>query len=191
MVIHLVSSFRQWNGNFEFLEKIVETVHQNNGELARNWLDLVAAKVKNDTLIKENWKQVVQENIEAIARCDAVIVEASDYGFLDGFQMATALRYDKPILVVGRISLDDWAISGLKSESVIIEQYQNKEELEQLVVNFLSSDMVAAQPEVKTALGPQLYEAVRSAATRAGVSESQALRDLARAGLEATTTSGK
>jgi len=191
MVIHLVSSFREWNGNFEYLQKIVDTIHKNDGELARNWLELVSSKIKNGTITQENWKQVIEENAEAIARCDAVVVEASDYGFLDGFQMATALQLDKPILVVGRIALEDWAISGLKSESVIVERYETLEQLEQLVVDFMKKEIVALPPTVKTTLGPRLYDAVRNTALNRGVSEEQALRDLALAGLDGRHTDKK
>lgn len=136
MIVHLVSSLRRIEGNLEYLRSIIQTVHDNDSSIAYNWVERVNQKVIAG-LGEDNWESIIDQNIEALNRSDGLIIEATRYGFLDGFHTALALQKKKPTLIVSRHPLNERAMSGLHSPYLELHEYETEQQLVEIVSRFM------------------------------------------------------
>src|SRR5882672_1996582 len=104
MLIHLTGSAKNLEEDLEYLRVITETVHENEDNLARNWVEAAAHRVIRNTLSDEDvdWQHIIEANEQAVRDSDLLIVEASTGGFLLGYQANYALARHKPVLIVSR-----------------------------------------------------------------------------------------
>ena len=184
MIIHLSTSYRARNDeDLEYLNCIKETIHESGSVLARDWIELVSNKVNSDTLQDEDWVDVVNDNASATSRADICIIEATNYGFYDGFQLASALKTHTPVLVVGRNPLKNWIISGIDNPLITLEQYHDKAELKKIVSGFLReiSDMTLL---IQSNPGVRVAYAIKKMGELSHKTDGELLRDLAEDGLK-------
>lgn len=141
MIVHLVGSIRDPSLDMPHLKHIVDLIHDQGGVLGENWLD--AALVRHEQHLDfQDWTPFVQNNLESLRRSDIVIVDATHYAFSHGFQTAAAIDHSKPTLVISRQKLSDKLISGIASRFVTLRQYQDKNELDQIISKFIQVNTI-------------------------------------------------
>jgi hypothetical protein len=95
MIIQIIGNANDSAENLSFLHTIVETVHDNDVSIARDWIGRAQNRLSKGIVrdsTKNNWDGVHQEIEEAITRADIIIVEASNFDFKEGFYTSQALE---------------------------------------------------------------------------------------------------
>lgn len=141
MIVHLVGSLRNIDEDEFYLRRIIETIHDHGAVLAHEWPEAAVARF-NEGIQVTDWTPFVQKNLDALKSADLVIIDASYYTFAQGFQMAAALEYQKPVLVVSRNDLQYKYITGFTNSILSYKTYTNKVELSKLVTSFLKKNTV-------------------------------------------------
>lgn len=182
MIVHLTTTYtgHGLENSLPFLNKIKESIHEQGAVLARDWLGPVSYK-DLESQRHENWAEIVQGNLDAIDRCDVLIVEGTEYGFLDGYQVAYALQERKPVLFLMRSSIRNRAVSGLNNDLIIVKQYADASELKAIVVDFLSMNSVENTISIK--ISQPIYRYLRSNKKPKGQFDDEALIDLLKEGI--------
>lgn len=179
MIVHLTGSSRSIEADRPFLRTIVDTVHAEGHALARDWIEpAYRRQVKQD---EADWSAIFRDNIQAITRADVVIVEATSYGFSQGFQLATALQQKKPTLLLWRVgsAFPDHFGSGVSSEFLFNHSYTSKAELEDIVALFLEDNTLTTKDmRFNFFIDRQIYNYLRWASTKTGRTKSELLRSL-------------
>lgn len=184
MVVHIVSSYREHNEtDLRFLRCIKAAISSNESTLSRDWIDLVTNKVKNDTLFDEDWSSVIADNAESLRRSDVCIIEATNYGFYDGYQFSQALDLGLPVLIVGRINLKKWAVSGISSPQITLETYETEEQLSSIIGDFLKQQQ-NNRMEVSVAADSIVYSYIKDLGERSHKTDGELLADLAKDGIK-------
>jgi len=141
MIIHLAASLRNIDEDEHYLRRIIEVIHDHGAVLADEWLDAAITRLTEEISVAD-WTLFVQKTLDAIKSADMVIIDASNYTFGQGYQMAAALEYQKPVLVVSRDDLKYRYITGFTSSLLTYKTYTNETELIKLVASFLKKNIV-------------------------------------------------
>lgn len=179
MIIHLTGSSWQRTEDLEYLRKIISTIEENGGVLARDWVEPTFARNRAKTVEQINWEKVMRGNVDAISRADIVIVEATSYRFSQGYQVAVALQQKKPVLVLSRQPLDELSISGITNKLLTLAEYHNQDELQKAVAGFIKQNTVTTKDlRFNFFIDRQIYNYLRSVSFETGKNKSEVIRDL-------------
>lgn len=180
MIVHLSGSLHNLEEDLEYLQTIVNTIHDLDSTLAFNWIDPAVIQKKEHNQARD-WTSHVQHNLDAIKKADVVIVDASHYAFSHGFQTAAALEHNKPILVVSRDRLKHKYITGFTSHLLSYSQYTSKEELGKIVRSFLKKNVVHTKDlRFNMFLTREIVQYLDERSQESGVNRSEIIRDLIR-----------
>jgi hypothetical protein len=141
MLVHLVGSLRDLNSDAPQLKKMIDVIYDNEATLAFNWFDPALIRIK-EGLENPDWTSYVQHNIDALRRSDVVVIDATHYTFSHGFQMAAALEFEKPILVLSRDRLEYKYITGFTDPLLLYKTYTTEADLVRTLTNFLRKNTV-------------------------------------------------
>lgn len=141
MIVFIAGSLRNLEEDVAYLKRIIEVSHDHGATISYNWLDAAIARHENDVQIAD-WTPLVHNNLEALKRSDVVIIEASHYSFSQGFYMAAALEYKKPVLVVSRDRLHHKYITGFTDPLLVFAEYSSQNKLAQIVTSFIKRNTV-------------------------------------------------
>lgn len=139
MIIYFSANHRTLNKNLPVYRTIVEAIQKNGSSLASSWLE--AAVIRNERTDSEiPWKDIFYESQIGIQNATAAVVEASGASaFGNGYEVAYALAYGKPTLVlIAESEVRDSYASGLSHEALTIRKYQ-PENIEAIVKEFILS----------------------------------------------------
>lgn len=181
MLIHLVGS--QWDilDQIGTLRKIVQLIHEQGSSLTRDWIEPTYEIAKKDkNFAGQDWQTIYHENMEAIARADAVIVEGSTQSFAVGFQTAVALQQKKPTLFLTqkRAMLEDNFAAGLDEKLLTAMVYAN-DSLDTAVNEFLQdNDIQSKDMRFNFFIDRKIYNYLRWASLRTGKTKAEILREL-------------
>ncbi len=181
MLVHLISSMQDFKENVPFLRTIITTLHNNSAIQVRSWIEPTIRMIETGEKTSKplDWDSIVRENLAAIKRSDVVIVEATNYSFSQGFQVAAALENKKPILVVARVSFKSRLISGFKNNLVTLKSYKNEEELIKIVRAFLRANTITTKDlRFNFFLNRRLHHYLQEQSEESGKNKSEVVRDI-------------
>jgi len=177
MIVHLTASIRKPETDAPYLQLITETIHDHGAVLAHNWLDDALSRNKNDS--PSNWTAYVEENLEAIKRCDVVIVELTYSSFGSGFLIAAALEHKKPILAVSRGKVKSHTASGLADSLFTYKKYTTTDSLASIIDSFLDKNTIHTKDlRFNMFLTRATFKYLEDTSRETGKSRSEIIREL-------------
>jgi hypothetical protein len=188
MIIHLISSMREFDKDIIPLRKIAEVITRENSSVAFNWYDGVDARKHRNSNREEllDWGEIVESNIRATAESDALIIEGSRFNYSQGFQTAVALQNNKPVLNLYREDLPEYKewpdklfVSGISHPLFTSVAYKTEKDLEKIVAKFIREHSTKARDlDVKLALEAADYEKLARLARNEGKSKASVIKDI-------------
>ncbi len=147
-----------------YFQRIIDVVHENGDSIARNWTEAAYQRhlVHGIPDEKVDWQPIVEANLEAIRRADVVIAESTYYTFSQGFQVATALRLSKPVLVLTRNQFKARTFSGYESALLEVVEYSTKTDVAHAVNRYLQGQSEATRTSMTLSLSPQVQRYLSS-----------------------------
>jgi len=178
MIVHLAGSLREPEVDAAYLRQIIETIHDHGAVLAHNWLEAALVRKKEDITIPD-WTSYVDANLEGVKRADIVIADLTHYSFSQGFLVAAALQYKKPILAVSRNPIDSHTASGITDTLFSYKRYADNNSLKQIVDDFLDKNTVHTKDlRFNMFLTRQIFKYLEETSRETGKSRSEIIRAL-------------
>lgn len=140
MLVHLVGSLRNLD-DASYLQRIINVIYDNEGILAFNWVEPAIIHIK-EGVETTDLTSFAKHNIDILRRSDVVVIDATHYAFSHGFQMAAALEFKKPVLVLSRDRLEHKYITGFTDPLLSYKTYSTEDELGRILTNFLKKNTV-------------------------------------------------
>jgi len=188
MIIHLVSSMRQFNEDIIPVRRIAKIIEINGDSVAFNWYDGVDARRQVNKISEDSfdWGEIVESNIHAITQADALILEGSRFNYSQGFQTAIALQQDKPVLNLYRKDLSEYKewpdklfVSGITHPLFSNKAYSTEQELEKIVETFLQKFSKRNQEiNPKFSLDINTYQKLQKLVDESRRSEASTIKDI-------------
>lgn len=180
MIIHLTGNVDTIENDMPYYRKIIKIVHENDGILARDWIETAYRRRSKDSDdIDTDWQSAMGDDLEAISRSDIVIIEISDYNFSQGFQTAIALNQKKPLLLISRTPVKKHSISGLKSKLLTTAEYKTEKDLDEIVKQFIKDNTIATKDlRFNMFIDRPIYNYLRSVSYESGKNKSEIIREL-------------
>lgn len=178
MIVHLAASIRKPEADTPYLQLITETIHDHGAVLAHNWLDAALLRQKEDATTPD-WTSYVEANLEAIKRCDVIIVELTHSSFGQGFLIAAALEHKKPILAVSRGKVKSHTASGLADSLFTYKKYTTADNLSAIVSSFLDKNTIHTKDlRFNMFLTRATFKYLEDTSRETGKSRSEIIREL-------------
>ncbi|HSW77536.1 MAG TPA: hypothetical protein VLG36_01940 [Candidatus Chromulinivoraceae bacterium] len=185
MKIHLVTSKPTLENDIDVLRKIMQVIKQEGHVLARDWVDGAFNANQKTGQTAEDWSNIYNESISAIAQADVVIAEASYENFAIGYQVAVAVQQKKPILLLRRASMDKSAFAtGIEDGWVKHEEYEEAT-LDKIIQRFIGeNDISTKDMRFNFFIDRPIYNYLRWAALKTGKTKAEILRSLVQQEIE-------
>jgi hypothetical protein len=188
MLIHIIGSTRHFDDDAPFMQIMSDTIQASGDNIILNWFNTAKSRhVRQiETRLPSDLQEMVQENEDAIARADGIIVEGSRFNFSQGYQIALALQADKPVLNLYRKNLveyeqwpDRFFILGIANPLLISQSYANQADLEQTITKFLTDIRpTSKQLDVELTLNQETYQRLAYLADKSGKSKGSIIKDI-------------
>lgn len=182
MIVQIIGSAKNLKDDLPFVHGVVEVIHDTGAVIARDWMSAAQNRlnkniIRDDT--KVDWESVHQENIEAITRSDVVIIEATSYGFQEGFYTSQALLHKKPVLLITRQKLRSQLISGIKDKFLTVQHYDSLDDVKKIVTKFIKANTIATKDlRFNFFIDRQIYSYLREVSYETGKNKSEIIREL-------------
>jgi hypothetical protein len=177
--IHLVGSVHNEEDE-KYLKSIIEIIYDFDASLALNWVDPAVMRLKNSST-SEDWPGYVKHTLEAIKQADIVIADISNYGFSQGFQVAAAIEYNKPTLIISRNRIEYTYITGFQSHLLTMCEYITIDDLPKVVEPFIKKNVVHTKDlRFNMFLTRKIVRYLDERSEETGVNRSEIVRDLIR-----------
>lgn len=183
MLIQIIASRTEIDKDIQYFKQINDIVKKLGHTPALDWIeptiDLINKGEYDQAIRNVDWKKVNKENLEAMARAEVVIAEATARSFSTGFQVATAIQQKKPVLILTRNqSLGGTFGSGLTSDFVRTFDY-TKGDLETAITDFLGENTIENKDlRFNFFIDRQIYNYLRWASFKSGKTKAEILREL-------------
>lgn len=181
MTVHLTGSAHHFDEDIPFYRTIMRTIYNHEHLLAFDWVEPAFVRMKRDpTDETTDWSSILEGNIEAIARADLIIIEATHYGFGQGYHAALALQQKKPVLLLSRRkNIENRLASGIRDELLLIKTYTTEAELEKVVSKFLQDNVLTNKDfRFNFFLDREIYNHLRWASFKTGKTKAEIIRQL-------------
>ena len=181
MIVHLIASKSNIMSQIVYYKAIKDILEKHGHTLAYDWIEeahKIVTENKGQFLV-DDWVSFDRKNLEAIAKCDVVIVEATTKTFFTGYNVGQAAQLKKPILILMR----DGLYSGLKQlktgkEFIQGEQY-NLSNLEGIILDFMRDNTIDAKDlRFNFFIDRKIHNYLRWAAFRTGKTKAEIIREL-------------
>lgn len=178
--VHLIASGNDLENDLPYLQKITDTIYDNNALLMHDWIGTAIARKKRMPDIEyADWTAIVNESISAIKRSDMVIAEVSLGDFNQGIQTYMAAQYKKPTLVISRSPIKGTPISGVTNKYIKVKRYSTKQELSDLVSRFIKQNSIPEKDlRFNMILDRRIYKYLRDKSYETGKNKSEIVRGL-------------
>lgn len=182
MIIQIIGSAKNLAKDLPFYHKVLEAIHDDGAVIARDWISAAQNRmdkniVRDDT--KVDWNDVHKENSEAITRSDIVIIEATNYGFQEGFYMSQALQQKKPVLLLTRNNVRGLLVHGIKNKILTIQQYSTHDDLKKAVSKFIRTNTISTKDlRFNFFIDRHIYNYLREVSYETGKNKSEIIREL-------------
>ncbi len=181
--IHLTGSSRDPREDLPYLKKIVETLHECRASIVLNWIDTAYFRSQHtDQHDSIDWHEIVENNLEALSRADAVIIEGTDHGFFQGYQAALALDMRLPVLYVARNAVKNTPMAGIANKLLTVRDYASEGDLESIIKTFVK-DNTRSQKAID--INNKAYRFIMNEALLSGKSEAEIIDELVHRRLKA------
>jgi len=187
MLVHLIAPVDGLTENIENLRSIVTYVKSQGHDLARDWLEAAYQEETSKTTSNSEkvWQDIIQNNLEAIARADVVIAEITHDNTAIGYQVATAIHQKKPTLLVLRegtkVSPFTWNIPS----SFLKRVEYTADNLTEKIQPFLEeNDIGTKDMRFNFFIDRAIYNYLRWAALKTGKTKAEILRELVQREIE-------
>jgi hypothetical protein len=178
MIVHLAGSLREPETDAAYLRQVIETIHDHGAVLAHNWLEAALARKKENITIPD-WSPYVEANIEGVKRADVIVADLTHYSFSQGFLVAAALQYKKPILAVSRNAIGGHTASGITNPLFDYKRYSDSASLKQIVDAFLDKNTVHTKDlRFNMFLTRHIFKYLEETSRETGKSRSEIIRAL-------------
>jgi len=182
MIVQIIGSAKNLKGDLPFLHSMIEVIHDNGAVVARDWIGAASNRVTKNIIrddTKVNWDDVHKENTEAISRADVVIIEATNYGFQEGFYVSQALQTKKPVLLLTRENVRSRLLHGLHHKLLSIQSYQEQEQLKKIVGKFIKANTISTKDlRFNFFIDRPIYNFLREMSYETGKNKSEIIREL-------------
>jgi len=182
MIVQIIGNASNLKEDLPFYHAILEVIHDHGAVIARDWISAAQNRVDKDIIrddTKVEWDDVHKENSEAISRSDVVIIEATNYGFQEGFYTSQALQQKKPVLLVTQKNLRSQLVYGIKHKLLTAQHYDDKEDLKKIVTKFIKANTIATKDlRFNFFIDRQIYSYLREVSYETGKNKSEIIREL-------------
>lgn len=173
MIIHVTGSSRDAKEDLPYLRMIREVVENSDATLSNNWIDAA------ETSKGADFDALIKGELGAIHQADVVIVEATSDHLAQGYQIAVALQYKKPVLVITRNKLEEQFLSGIKDRLLTKAEYKNEAELAEVVKRFLRDNTISTKDlRFNMFIDRPIYNYLRTVSYETGKNKSEIIREL-------------
>jgi hypothetical protein len=182
MIVQIIGTAGSPKEDLPFLHTILEVIHDNGAVVARDWISATQNNI--DQHVEPDgtnvmWDDVHKENSEAISRADIVIIEATNYGFEEGFYTSQALQQKKPVLLVTRKDIRGQLTYGIKHKLLLTRHYDSQDELKKILSTFIKANTIATKDlRFNFFIDRQIYSYLREVSYETGKNKSEIIRDL-------------
>jgi len=178
--VHVTGSARKFEDDAVYLQTIIQAVYDNHAMVFRNWLEAAASRTKNKIKGDDvDWESILNDNLDAIAKSDLVIVEATQARFSQGFQAYVAAQHKKPTLIVTRTQIKDRFISGVENKFITVRHYSTTDELQSIVAKFIKQNSIPEKDlRFNMILDRRIYKYLRDTSYETGKNKSEIVREL-------------
>jgi hypothetical protein len=182
MIVQIIGNAKNLPEDLPFYHNILEAIHDDGAVIARDWISAAQNRIdkgiiRDDT--KVEWDDVHKENSEAISRADIVIIEATNYGFQEGFYTSQALQQKKPVLLLTREDTRGRLMHGIKNKLFSIQHYDTGEDIAKIVGKFIKSNTVSTKDlRFNFFIDRHIYNYLREVSYETGKNKSEIIREL-------------
>jgi negative regulator of replication initiation len=182
MIIQIIGSAANLKEDLPFLHDILEIIHDDGAVIARDWISAAQNRI-NKNIVRDDtkvlWDDVHKENSEAITRSDIVIIEATNYGFQEGFYTSQALQEKKPVLLLTRKNIQGLLVHGIHHKLLSVHHYDTEGDLKKIVAKFIKSNTVPTKDlRFNFFIDRHIYSYLREVSHETGKSKSEIIREL-------------
>lgn len=188
MIVQIIGSAQNLKEDLPFYHTVVEAIHDQGAVVARDWISAAQNRIDKNIIrddTKVEWDDVHKENSEAISRADIVIIEATNYGFQEGFYTSHALQQKKPVLLLTRENVRGRLIYGIRHKSLTVEHYTSNDDLAKHVHKFIKANTIATKDlRFNFFIDRQIYSYLREVSYETGKNKSEIIRELIEAEID-------
>ncbi len=180
MLVHFIGSKSDIQNDIKYFRQIVSVLKGHNYHLARDWVEEVyQEEIEGHTHKESDWQKINQINMEALAKADITVAEASAKSFSIGFQVAMAIQQKKPLLILTRNnSLEGTFGSGISSDFVQFANY-SEETLPGIIERFIDENTFDSKDmRFNFFIDRKIYNYLRWASFKSGKTKAEILREL-------------
>lgn len=191
MIVHFIASKTNITKNIDYLRRIVSVIHAQEHMLARDWIEPAFIRQTKEGRRSIDWTSVFQESVEAVAKADVIIAEATYSSFSVGFQIATALQHKKTTLLLRHedANKDDF-VTGVGHACLEHKEYNDKN-LEPIVEKFLEDNNIQTKDmRFNFFIDRPIYNYLRWASQKTGQTKAEILRQLVQREIDDQNTRG-
>jgi hypothetical protein len=182
MIIQIIGSAQNLSDDLPFYHSVLEAIHDAGAVVARDWISAAQNRidksiVRDDTKI--DWDDIHRENSEAITRSDIVIIEATNFGFQEGFYTSQALQQKKPVLLLTRNNIRGLLIHGIKNKLLTTQHYDSHDDINKIVGKFIKSNTISTKDlRFNFFIDRHIYSYLREVSYETGKNKSEIIREL-------------
>jgi len=179
MNIHFIASRTSLEKDMDNLRVLANIVKRNGHVIVDEWFeDAYDLLVKNKS-VRSDWTAVVNKRLDAIAKADIVIAEASYENFAVGYQVAKAVYQKKPVLLLHHQSADKNAFATGVIDNWVRHQEYTMEDAEEVIKAFVEeNDIKSKDMRFNFFIDRKIYNYLRWSAQRTGKTKAEILREL-------------
>lgn len=183
MLVHFVASRSNIEKDIEYFRVINKAILGSGHTLTRDIVEPIYKLVRSGKYEQKaeeiDWKKLNKENTEAIAKSDLVVAEVTERSFSVGYQVALAIKEKKPTLILARNSrLKATFRAGLSSDFVKVAEYKDKEELKEIVTDFITENSLGPKDlRFNFFMDRKIYNHIRFIAYKTGKTKSEIIRE--------------
>lgn len=193
MKVHLISSMREFQEDFENVRIIANIIQDSGHTIALNWFsgvyDRQARGINKESTF--DWAEIVDTNIHTTITSDVLIIEGSRFNYSQGFQTALALEHGKPVLNLYREDLPEYKewpdklfVSGIANPLFTSRAYKNEDDLQKIVTEFLEQNAKKIHElDMKLTLDAESYDKIVRISREEGKSQTSVIKDMVVKGL--------
>lgn len=182
MIVQIIGSAQNLKEDLPFLRNLLEAIYDNGAVVARDWISAAQNRIDKNIIRDETkipWEDVHKENSEAITRSDVVIIEATNYGFQEGFYVSQALQQKKPVLLLTRKNIRGLLIHGIRDKLLTTQHYDTNKELEKIVRRFIRTNTISTKDlRFNFFIDRHIYNYLREVSYETGKNKSELIREL-------------
>lgn len=187
MLVHFITTVTSLDENIESLRLVMKTVQDKGHVLARDWIEAAYADIQKGVESKkdDSWQSIIEENFEAIAKADVIIVDVSYDSTAIGYQVATAIHQKKPTLLILKEGMKVPPFTWNIPSSFLSRIEYNKDTITDKITPFLTdNDITTKDMRFNFFIDRPIYNYLRWSALRTGKTKAEILRELVQREIE-------